>query len=179
MAERTTIQLRHAEDIMRMLHELPAEVVSKRGGPVKLGLKRGALVILKQAQANLQASIAAPGKTAGEVESTGLLLKSLVASRAKPVPGTSGERYIVRVKRKSYKRAAELRAIGRKAKKEAAVTTLKTAQLLEYGSSQQQAQPWLRPAFASRAEEAIRVAEKATLDGLERAAKRLMRGAAK
>lgn len=178
MAE-TVIKLQHADDIMRMLRELPAEVVSKRGGPVKLGLKKGAQVILKQAKANLQASIARPGKTQGEVESTGLLLKSLVASRSKPLPGTNGERYVVRVKRKSYKRAAELRAVGRKAKKEVAVTTLKTAQLLEYGSSQQQAEPWLRPAFASRAEEAIRTAERETLNGLEKAAQRLMKGAAK
>lgn len=179
MADRTTVKLQHADEILRMLRELPAEVVSKRGGPVKLGLKRGALVILKQAKANLQASISSPGKTAGEVESTGLLLKSLIASRARGLAGTKGERYVVRVKRKTYKRAAERAALGRKAKREAAVTTLKTAQLLEYGSSQQTAEPWLRPAFASRAEEAIRVAENETLAGIERIARRLMKGAAK
>jgi HK97 gp10 family phage protein len=140
MADRVELKLTGLDGVLDTLRSLPSEVVSKRGGPVKLALKKGATVIWKQAQANLQASASAADKL-----STGLLLKNLVVTRGKEPTGGKGERYLVRVRRKAYPN----RTAGAEA------STLKTAQLLEYGSSKQTAEPWLRPAFQSKAEEAI------------------------
>jgi hypothetical protein len=65
------------------------------------------------------------------------------------------------VRRKSYPRKGKT------------TTTLATAQLKEYGSSQQAAEPWLRPAFAAKAREAISVSETELVKALERIVKKL------
>lgn len=162
MAEsvRVEVKLTGLDGVLDTLRRLPPEVVSKRGGPVKTALRKGALVILKQARDNLRVS--ASNQTVEGSESTGLLLKNLIASRGKPPNGGKGERYLVRVRRKTYPRK------GGKP-----VTTLKTAQLLEYGSSHQPAEPWLRPAFLGKAEAAIRTVETTLVAELDKIVARL------
>lgn len=158
MAE--VLKLSGLEGVLKTLQSLPPEVVSKRGGPVKSALRKGAVVIFKQAAANLER--ATTGELSeGAPSSTGLLRKNLVVTRGKAPTSGKGERYLVRVRRKGYEREGQ------------SVSTLKTAQLLEYGSSQQPAEPWLRPAFASRAEEAIKTVERELVAGLNRAVKKL------
>ena len=151
------MQLKGLDGVLAMLMALPPEVVSKRGGPVRKALRRGAVVLQQEARANLQAAIARSDNPE-EKTSTGLLLENLVVTRGKaPVDG-KGERYLVRVRRKQYPdRKGEV------------VTTLKAAQLKEYGREDQPAVPWLRPAFAAKAEQAIRVIEADMLTSVNRA----------
>lgn len=135
------VKLEGVEQTLQMLRSLPPEIVSKRGGPVKLALAKGARLLRDEARRNLRAAIALRGD-----ESSGLLLQNLIASRGKRPIGAQGERYLVRVRRKSYpNRTGET------------VTTRKTASLLEYGSARQPATPWLRPAVQSKGSEVIRV----------------------
>lgn len=142
------LKLTGLDGVLETLKSLPPEIVSKRGGPVKAALRKGALVILKQEQANLRAVMG--HQVDGErVLTTGLLLKNLIVSRGKPPSDGKGERALVRVKRKTYTRKGKGKP----------VTTLKTAQLLEYGSSTQPAEPYIRPAFNAKAAEAIRTVE--------------------
>lgn len=138
---RVEFEISGINGVLDTLRSLPPEVVSKRGGPVKLALAKGARLIRDEARKNLQAAISQGGDV-----STGLLLKNVIASRGKAPTGGKGERYLVRVKRKTY--AAE----GGKP-----VTTLKTANLLEYGSSHQPATPWLRPAVRAKGQQAVSV----------------------
>ncbi len=142
------------------LKSLPPELVSKRGGPVKSALRKAAVVIYKQASQNL-AAVTANQTEEGQKQSTGLLQKNLVVTRGKAPTSGKGERYLVRVRRKGYARPGQ------------AVSTLKTAQILEYGSANQPAEPWIRPAFASQAENAIRTAEVELVKGLDRVVKKL------
>lgn len=161
MAEAVELKLSGLDGVLDLLKGLPAEVVSKKGGPVKASLRKGALVLLKEAKLNL-ARVTGDLDADGTQNSTGLLQKNLIASRGKAPTGGKGERYLVRVRSKSYE--------GRKGER---VTTLKTAQLLEYGSSQQPAEPWLRPAFQSKAEESIRTVERELVASLDRVVRRL------
>jgi hypothetical protein len=131
---------------------------------VRAALRKGAVVLFKQARANLQASIASKADQDTRV-STGLLIKNLVITRGKAPSNGNGERVLVRVRRKSYPREGG-----------EVVTTLKSAQLLEYGSSQQPAEPWLRPAFNARAREAIATVEAETIKGINRAVKKMQKG---
>lgn len=131
--------------VLETLKSLPPEIVSKRGGPVKLALKKGANVIRQQAAINLQSLIKGTNDD-GERISTGLLLKNLVVTRGKAPASGNGERYLVRVRRKVY------RVSGGES-----VTTLKTAQIFEYGSRIQPPRPFIRPAFNAKAAEAIQV----------------------
>lgn len=155
------IQLHGLDGVLDTLRSLPPEVVSKRGGPVRAALRKGALVILKQELANLQA-VTAHATDQAKVLSTGFLAKNVVVTRGKAPRGTNGERYLVRVSRKGYP--------GRKG-----VSTLKTAQLLEYGSSKQPAEPWIRPAAEGRAREAIETVERELLASIDRIVAKLAR----
>lgn len=154
------MQLQGLNGVLETLKSLPPEVVSKRGGPVKAALRKGARVIFKQAQINLQAAVS-NATSDGKRYSTGLLLKNLVVTRGKKPIGTNGERYLVRVRRKTY---------GRKGK---AITTLATANMLEYGTAKQPAEPWLRPAFQSKAAQAIHVTEAELLKQIDRVVNKL------
>lgn len=133
------------DGVLQTLQSLPPEIVSKRGGPVKLALAKGTRVIRDQAKANLRTIVA------GSDDTTGLLEKNIIASRGKQIYGSKGERYLVRVRRKAY----DLEKIGKREKAGKRVTTQKTASLLEYGSSRQVATPWLRPAVQQKGAEAI------------------------
>lgn len=156
------MRLRGLDGVLDTLHSLPAEVVSKRGGPVRSALRKGAVVIHKQELANLTRSLAnAPHY------STGLLAKNVVVTRGKPPVDGKGERYLVRVRRKVYPGKVGRSGGGK------AVTTLAAAQLLEYGSSKQPAEPWIRPAFTSRAAEAVRTVERELFAGIDRIVRRL------
>jgi HK97 gp10 family phage protein len=150
--------LRGLDGVLETLKSLPPEVVSKRGGPVKAALRKGANVILKAEKANLRAVMG--HQVDGERrEATGLVLKNLVATRGKP--RFKGERYVVRVKKKKYPRKGK------------DVHTLKTASLLEHGSSKQSAEPWVRPAFNAKAAEAIRTIERELIAGVDKVVRKL------
>ena len=160
------VKLTGVDDVLASLKSLPPEIVSKRGGPVKSALRKAAQVIRKQAIANLD-SVTKNVSVDGELYSTGLLKQNVVVTRGKQPIGTKGERYLVRVKRKTYPKKSE---------KGQAVTTLKTAQLLEYGarvSGRQMAEPWIRPAAIAKAQEAINTATRELVNEINKVKKKL------
>jgi len=153
------MKLHGLDDVLHTLQSLPPEIVSKRGGPVKTALARGARYLRDRAKENLQAMIAQDRD-----ESTGLLLQNVAASRGKPPVGSKGERYLVRVRRKTY---------ARKGKE--VVTTRKTASLMEYGSSHQPARPWLRPAVDHHGQKVIEMVSADVVRGVDRTVAKLRR----
>lgn len=155
---KTEFKLEGVDGVLDTLRALPRELVSKRGGPVRTALRKGAVVIHKQVVANLQAATANASSEEQRL-STGHLARNVVVTRGKPPFDGKGERYLVRIKRKPYPDRE-------------GVSTLKTAQLLEYGSSQQPAEPYIRPAFSSRAQEAINTATKELAAAVDRIARK-------
>lgn len=160
MADGAELQVRGLDRVLDMLNSLPKEVVSKRGGPVKQSLGRGARLMAKGVRQALRATLTDP-----DDQTTGLLVKSVIASRGKPPAAGNGERYLVRFKRQTYP--------GREGKP---TTTLKTAQLKEYGSSHQQAEPFIRPAFRANAEKTIRLVETDLLQRVEKLTAAALKG---
>lgn len=155
------MQLKGLDDVLATLNALPVEIVSKKGGPVKNALRRGARQLRDAAEVNLREAIARGGS-----RSTGLLEKNLIASRGKPPVGSKGERYLVRVKRKTYP--------GRKPERDGKVATVrKSAQLLEWGSSQQQSTPWLRSAVSRKGTAVIETIRTDLLARIETTVKRI------
>jgi HK97 gp10 family phage protein len=148
--------------VLETLKQLPPEIVSKNGGPVKTALRKGAMIILAQAKTNLQNVTKAsdPDKQ----YSTGHLLANLVAQRSKPPRGMNGEAYKIRVRSK--------RAYDRKG---VPVTAWKTGYSLEYGTVKQKAEPWLRPAAESRYQEAFDTIKRELIKGIDRVQKKLAR----
>lgn len=144
MTLKMEMQITGAEGVIDTLRSLPREIVSKRGGPVKLALAKGARLLRDYEKAALRGVLSQVGD-----QSTGLLEENIISSRGKEPRGTKGERYLVRIKRRTYP--------DRTGKP---VTTLKTAHLLEYGSEHQPATPFIRPTAQARAGEVIRVVVK-------------------
>lgn len=126
--------------VLATLQSLPAEIVSKRGGPVKSALAKGAKFLRDKERENLR-TVLDP-----EDESTGLLVENIISSRGKAPASGKGERYLVRVKRKMYP--------GRKGEQ---VSTLKSAQLKEYGSMHQPAKSFIRRTLLESGGQAINV----------------------
>lgn len=137
-----TMNVSGLKGVYETLGSMPQEFVEKRGGPVKLALKKGAIFIRDEEKRRLQAMI----NEMGWNDTTGLLMKNIIASRGKKIHGSKGERYIVRVKRKIY--------AGRQGKP---VTTLKTAQIFEYGSVHQPPRPFIRTSFRKTAQQAVQI----------------------
>jgi hypothetical protein len=136
------LKLSGFDGVIATLRGLPAEVVSKKGGPVKLSLAKGARKLRDYAKQNLRTAIAG-GKT---TRTTGELEKHVIASRGKAPFGGKGERYLVRVKKRDYINADGVRT-----------NPLMTANLMEWGSSHQPATPWLRPAVNQHGAEIITI----------------------
>lgn len=142
------------DGVLKTLQSLPAEVVSKNGGPVKLSLAKGARM-LRDAARDRVAQIVDPD------DSTGLLAENIVNRRGK-MGSEKGEKQVVTVRRKSYE--------GRDGE---VVTTRKTAQILEYGSKKQQATPWLRPAAEANASKIITIVSDDLVKRVDKIVKKL------
>lgn len=149
---------------VQLLKTLPAEIVSRRGGPVRAALRRAAKVILEQERINLQRWIDIDAPTQPK-PATLLLKKSLMVTRGKAPFDGKGERYLVRIRRNIYTRATPEK-----------VSTLKSAQLLEYGRKGQPMRPWVRPAYLQKGPEAQRVFEDFLRRSIDQIVARLKRG---
>ena len=135
-----TRTLHGLDDVLAKLKALPPEIVSKRGGPVAVALRKGGNVIQKEARANIR-------KVTQDTEASGYAstktLEKAVVVRRDPNPKRAGanERYRVLISRKKYE--------GRDTK------AVATGRYLEYGTEHQKAEPWMTPAFMSSKERAL------------------------
>lgn len=159
MTPGVSIQLTGLDGVYDLLRSLPAEVVSKNGGPVRSALRHGALVIMAEHKARL-AVVLANTTDEGKLWSTGLLMSNIIGRRGKV---KSGEKFVVGIRGQVYKRPGNGKPIN----------TRRTAQMLEYGNSSQPAEPWIRPSFAAKAPEAIATIERTLVAELDRVVKRL------
>jgi hypothetical protein len=164
LAEVVTIQLHGLDGVLELLQKLPAEVVSKGGGPVRRSAFKGIKVIRDQARANFRAAVAMAGLS-GITESTGFTEKNIIAKRKAPPSGVKGERYILTMRPRKHPSGKKFGS--------RALQANDIAYIMELGSSKQPATPWMRPAFAAKAEEAIRTIERELPKDLDRIVRKL------
>ena len=157
-----TQTLQGLDDVLAKLRALPPEIASKRGGPVKAALRKGAVVIQKEAQANIR-------KVTQNTEANGYVstktLEKAVVVRRDPNPQKSGanERYRVMISRKKYE-GSDTKAVA-------------TGRWLEFGSEHQKAEPWMTPAFMSARQKALDTVVLELNKGIDRAIKKISKGA--
>jgi hypothetical protein len=133
-------------------------------------------VIQKEARMRFRAAVQLPGAS-GVTDSTGFTEKNIVAKRKAITSGEKGERYIVSVAYKLHpaggmrtrksRRGPDSKPSRRRGPKAKPVRANDVAFMMEYGTSRQQATPWLRPAFAAKAAEAMAVAQAELLRGVD------------
>ena len=141
------LNIQGLDAVINTLKQLPPEVVSKRGGVVKQAVAAGARVIRNEARKNLVKVTSTAGKT-GVSYGSGLTAKNVITKRKNLKNGENGEKYIVSVAYKVY-------PIGKSLYKKRPIKFNDIAFMLEYGTSKQAAEPWLRPAFDVKKQEAM------------------------
>jgi HK97 gp10 family phage protein len=162
------VRIEGLESVLKTLRELPAEVVSKNGGPVRAALRRGAVIIQKQAMANVQEIVDTPNVD-GRFVSTGLAKQSIRIKRVRPLNKQRGEAFIVSVRSQRYPN----RTIQRKGRKGADLKTNDVLFMLEAGTERRRAMPWMRPAFEAKKGEALQVFATELPRAIDRAVKKL------
>lgn len=158
-----TQTLHGLDDVLAKLKALPPEIVSKRGGPVKSALRKGAAVVRDEWRSQVQRVIDEPNVNAEPTESTGLLKESIAVTRdSKPQASGANERYVVRVRNRKYPDKKE-------------TTTAQVARLLEYGSEKMTAKPWATPGYMVSRQRALDTVVSELTKGIDRIVKRLSR----
>jgi HK97 gp10 family phage protein len=151
------------DGVLNMLQKLPAEVVSKNGGPVRKVLRKAARLIQKEAKASFASAVAQVG-VSGITDSTGFTERQIIVKKGKY--GGKGERQVVTVKYgQAHPSGGKFR--GRP------IFANDIAFIMEAGTSKQPATPWIRPAFVAKAAAAIRLVETELPKEVERIAARL------
>lgn len=162
-----TKTLHGLDGVLDRLKALPPEIVSVRGGPVKAALRKGGIVIQKQAQANIRA--VTRDTTAAGYTSTNTLEKAIVVRRD-PNPKRSGanERYRVLI--------ARGRKYADRTNKGKPLTAVMTGRYLEFGTEDQQPEPWMTPAYMSARQRALNTVVEELSKGIDKAIKKAEQG---
>lgn len=164
---REVVNVEGLEEVKRRLEALPAEFASKNGGPVRVGLRKGALVIRNAARANVARIVAEPNVGGGD-ESTGLLEKSITVKRGRALRNGKGERVFVLVSKRARYPIEPRTPSG--------IGVEQVGRMLEYGTSRRRAMPWMGPAFHATREEAVRVVVAEVGNAITRIERKLAKG---
>lgn len=179
------VKMSGLDGVLDTLRKLPPEVVSKRGGPVRRAVAKAAAIIRNQARLNFDVVASTPGKT-GSNYATGFTRKHIITKRKRLLGGQNGERYIVAVRyiehpsgRNLENSRAWVKRKNSKKVRPARMTKVRTlrandvAYMLEYGTSKQPAEPWLRPAFEAKKDEAMQIMQTNLAADIDRIIKKL------
>lgn len=161
------VKLTGLDGVLDTLRSLPPEIVSKRGGPVLAALRKGARVLQKQAKDNFRVAVLLPGES-GITDTTGFTEKQITTKRRRMPGGQKGERVVVTVNPKPHP-TSKGKYRGRQ------IRANDIAFIMEAGTSEQPATPWLRPAFAAKREDALRTVETDLVSRVDRIIKKLSR----
>lgn len=174
-------------DLLRTLEALPREIVSVKGGPVRVGLRKAGQVWQRAARANIDRIVAEANKDGRPSVSTGTLKRAVIVSRD-PNPQRSGanERVLVRLRRKdrapngqsvhAYGGSLEFGSI--RAHNEAGQrfrTPSQRLKYLEFGDETVRPKPWIRPVVREKSTEALNVFTSEARKAIDRAVKKARR----
>lgn len=147
---RVSVRIEGLEGVLKTLRELPPELVSKNGGPVRTAARKALVPMRDDAKANVRAIVVEPNADGLPSDSTGLLEKSIGIKRGRLASG-KGERLVLSPGRRKYPRTEKR---GGKSKN---ITTGKVGGLLEFGAEKMTAKPWMRPAYQKNAPKALQI----------------------
>lgn len=175
---RVDLEIKGMDVTISMLQSLPPEIVSKRGGPVRQALRKGAIIIQKEAQKNIRDIVAEPNKDGKPSKSTGALEKAVTVGRGKQLGGVNGERYLVWLPKIKLKYANTRENVR---KRRAGKTYLAEGnqfygRFLEYGTVKMRPHKWLVPAFKAKADQAIATTRDVLIKQIEKIAQKQLKG---
>lgn len=155
-------EVKGLSDLLATMQRLPGELVSKNGGPVRASLWKGVKIIRDEARAR------APKKS-------GNLAKNIVARRDRdPRSNGASERYTIGVKHKRW-------TAKKKAKARRADGSIDYGddpyywRFPEFGTEKQKAEPYMRPAFEVKKQQALDAFVDSIGPGIQRAVQKAKR----
>ena len=164
---RETVRIEGLDTLLDRLRRLGPEA-SKRGGPVRRAVRKGAVIIANEAKANVRQIVATPN-VSGQDESTGTLEKSIRPVRGKPDRnGLKGETFFVMIPKRARYPISKRTPTG--------MPVAMVGRMLEYGTAKRRPYPWMGPAFHAKKGEAVRVITDDLLKGIEALEKKLGMG---
>ena len=153
------------EGVLATLKSLPPELVSKGGGPVRFAVRKAANIIRDEAKAQMIARGNTPGATSKNY-ATGFTAKHIISKRTR-LTKIKGERFVVTVRTAPHPNGNK---IGKKP-----IRTNDIAFIMEAGSAKQPAEPWLRPAFDTKRQQAATTMEVELKAAIDRIVRKLAR----
>lgn len=153
------------EGVLATLKSLPPELVSKGGGPVRFAVRKAANIIRDEAKAQMIARGNTPGATSKNY-ATGFTANHIITKRTK-LTRIKGERFVVTVRTATHPNGNK---IGKKP-----IRTNDIAFIMEAGSAKQPAEPWLRPAFDTKRQQAATTMEVELKAAIDRIVRKLAR----
>lgn len=160
-----TVQVVGLNELLTKLKTLPAELASKRGGPVRAALFQAAKVVRDEARQD------APRRT-------GSLAANIVAKRnPHPEAHRANEEYGIMVSsiKRKYADTARNRRKGRVGKSYRVAGPAYYWRFLEFGTRKMTARPFLRPAFDRTKSHALDVFTRALASGIDKLVAKLGR----
>lgn len=174
---REVMQLQGLDGVLKTLESLPPELVSRNGGPVRAALRKAAVLIQRQAQANVQRIVDKPNIGGAPTKSTGALKDSITVRRIRPPRGGKGERFwvgIAPLKRKYANTKYNVRK-QRVGKEYTILPPTYYAWFLEFGTENMRAHPFMRLAYRARRQQALQVFSTELPRAIDRIARKLAR----
>ena len=164
---RETVRIEGLDTLLDRLRRLGPEA-SKRGGPVRRAVRKGAVIIANEAKANVRQIVATPN-VSGHDESTGTLEKSIRPVRGKPNRnGLKGETFFVMIPKRARYPISKRTPTG--------MPVAMVGRMLEYGTAKRRPHRWMGPAFHAKKGEAVQVMTDDVLKGIEALEKKLGMG---
>lgn len=162
------VKLEGLQGVISALKAIAPEM--KAGRVVRNAVRKGAIVIQQEEQANVRRLVAETNRGGEPSKSTGALEHAITVRRRRPPGGSFGEVFSVGVSKVG---ARVLRAIG---KALGEVHDPRYYQwFLEFGTEKMQAHPFIRPAFEAKKDEALATIVEQILSGLERVQRKVER----
>jgi len=158
-------KLEGLEGVLATLRSLPPEMVSKNGGPVRVAVRKAANIIREEAKSQMTARGNSPGQTARNY-ATGFTAKQIISKRTR-LTKIKGERFVVTVRPVPHPSGNR---IGKRP-----IKANDVAFIMENGSATQPAEPWMRPAYATKKDLAMQTMELELKAGIDRVVKKLAR----
>lgn len=160
---KVTVKMDGLAGVLATLNQLPPEVVSKNGGPVRTAVRRASAIIRDEARQQMIARGNNPGKT-GMNYATGFTAKQIIMKRTK-LTQIKGERFVVTVKPVPHPNGNR---VGKRP-----LRANDVAFMMEAGTNKQPAEPWIRPAFALKKEIATAAMETELIAAVDRIVRKL------
>lgn len=143
------VEVKGLRELGEALKALPAEIASKGGGPLSRALRASANVIRDEARTLAPVDL---------IDDDGVHLRDSIKVQRDPKPGNVTERMVVKVR---FKRGDKV--------------PRNYMRFLEFGTELQPAQPFLRPAFDAKKDEALQVFVGQLSKGIAAAARKVAR----